>query len=265
MTLTVTHRKVSTLPNLEDARAQGEILPEHWNDTHEILGSALSTTGYATINMNNADYTMTATEAQYSVFLIVNAGDGTKILLNPTSADATAPSKQQFITGFGGNTFFYGSETGGPPTEILAPFNDVVTYTPGSIQLSMFNSFGNQTGYSTSYDTDKRFVTCNNFYDEVERRNGVVNTQTGATYSFLLTDAYGLVVGNRGTAQTFTIEPTATTDMGRGCSLRVQQQGAGNITVAAGAGVTLVGSGALTVNTSKTLKRDGDTDTWYIG
>ena len=94
--------------------------------------------------------------------------------------------------------------------------------------------------------------------------NGTV-TYTGASQSFAYSDLGRLVVGNSASAQTFTIEPSSTTDLGEHASLYVMQQGAGQVTVTAGSGVTLIGNGALSQNQMVKLFREGTTETWYVG
>ena len=72
-----------------------------------------------------------------------------------------------------------------------------------------------------------------------------INAQTGATYTFILTDAGKYVRGNRGTAQTFTVPPNSSVAYATGSKLHVRQAGAGQITLAEGSGVT--------INTPETL------------
>ena len=60
-----------------------------------------------------------------------------------------------------------------------------------------------------------------------------------ATYSFVAGDEVRVVVGDSGSAQTFTVEPDSVTDFPDGVLLTVCQDGAGQVTVAAGSGVTI--------------------------
>lgn len=64
-------------------------------------------------------------------------------------------------------------------------------------------------------------------------------TQTGGTYTFTLADSGTLVEGNSATAQTFTVPPESTAAFSIGASMVIRQYGAGQITLAPGAGVTL--------------------------
>jgi hypothetical protein len=65
------------------------------------------------------------------------------------------------------------------------------------------------------------------------------NDQTGTTYTFVLADGSRLVTGNNASAQTFTIPPNSSVAYPLGTSLQVFEKGAGQITLAAGAGVTI--------------------------
>lgn len=64
-------------------------------------------------------------------------------------------------------------------------------------------------------------------------------TQTGATYTFALTDKATRVRGNRATSQIFTVPPHSSVAFTAGDWLEIEQKGAGQITIAEGAGVTI--------------------------
>lgn len=72
------------------------------------------------------------------------------------------------------------------------------------------------------------------------------NAQTGATYTFALTDVGKTVTASNASAQTYTIPPTASVAWPTGTTLYVINLGAGVVTFAAGAGVTVT-------NTAQTL------------
>jgi len=72
------------------------------------------------------------------------------------------------------------------------------------------------------------------------------NAQTGATYTFALTDVGKTVTASNASAQTYTIPPTASVAWTASTTLRVLNLGAGVVTFAAGAGVTVT-------NTAQTL------------
>ena len=72
------------------------------------------------------------------------------------------------------------------------------------------------------------------------------NAQTGTTYTFALTDVGKTVTASNAASQTYTIPPTASVAWAANTTLRVLNLGAGVVTFAAGAGVTVT-------NTAQTL------------
>jgi hypothetical protein len=70
-------------------------------------------------------------------------------------------------------------------------------------------------------------------------------TQSGANYTFALADAGTVVEGTSASAQTFTIPPAVSVAFALGTIIEVFQFGSGQITIAAGAGVTLLSDGGL--------------------
>jgi hypothetical protein len=71
-----------------------------------------------------------------------------------------------------------------------------------------------------------------------------INAQTGTTYTFVLADGSGaggapLVTGSNAAAQTFTVPPNSSVAYPAGTQLDVCQLGAGKLTLAQGAGVTI--------------------------
>ena len=91
-----------------------------------------------------------------------------------------------------------------------------------------------------------------------------VNTQAGTTYTFTSGDETKITSSTSSSAATFTVPPNSSEAFAIGSRLDVLQKGVGQVTVAAGAGVT--------INTPTTLKtRDQysivavikvDTDEW---
>lgn len=65
------------------------------------------------------------------------------------------------------------------------------------------------------------------------------NAQTGATYTFALTDVGKTVTASNASAQTYTIPPTASVAWPTNTTLKVTNLGAGVVTFAAGVGVTV--------------------------
>lgn len=93
------------------------------------------------------------------------------------------------------------------------------------------------------------------------------NAQTGTTYTFALTDANNTVVEmNNASAITATVPPNSSVAYPVGSMIQVLQTGAGQVTIAAGSGVTINASPGLKLraqwSTASLLKRA--TDTWVL-
>ena len=84
------------------------------------------------------------------------------------------------------------------------------------------------------------------------------NAQTGATYTFVLADTGKTVTASNASSQTYTIPPTASVAWTANTTLRVLNLGAGVVTFAAGAGVTVTNTAqTLTQYQSANLVRTG--------
>ena len=100
-----------------------------------------------------------------------------------------------------------------------------------------------------------------------ELDNLTLNAQTGTTYTLVLADAHKLVTQNNVSAITTTIPPNSSVAFEIGDQVNLLQLGAGQVTVAAGAGVTIRSEGSK-------LKLKGqyaagtcvkiDTDEWVL-
>jgi len=100
-----------------------------------------------------------------------------------------------------------------------------------------------------------------------ELDNLTLNAQTGTTYTLALTDAHKLVTQSNASAITTTIPPNADVAFEIGDQVNLMQLGAGQVTVAAGSGVTVNSQGSK-------LKLNGqyavgtcikvDTNTWVL-
>ena len=93
-----------------------------------------------------------------------------------------------------------------------------------------------------------------------------VNNQTGTSYTLTLDDANSIVTLTNGSAITVTIPPNSSVKFANGTRIRLVQLGAGQVTVAAGSGVTLRAAPTAkvtaqygTVEVSKIA-----TDTWVL-
>lgn len=66
-----------------------------------------------------------------------------------------------------------------------------------------------------------------------------INAQTGTTYTTVLTDDGKLVTCDNASAITLTIPPNSSVAYGVGTQINIMQLGAGQVTITAGAGVTI--------------------------
>jgi len=94
-----------------------------------------------------------------------------------------------------------------------------------------------------------------------------VNTQTGTAYTLALTDANGVVEINNASPNTVTVPPNSSAAFGTGTVIELCALGAGQTTVAAGAGVTIRSAGGklkLTGQYSGAALRKRGTDEWVL-
>jgi hypothetical protein len=97
-----------------------------------------------------------------------------------------------------------------------------------------------------------------------------INAQTGTTYTTVLADNGKLVTQTNASAITTTIPPNSSVAYPVGAQLNVAQLGAGQVTFAQGAGVTIVSTGAtasapkLRAQYSTATAVQTATDTWLV-
>jgi hypothetical protein len=97
-----------------------------------------------------------------------------------------------------------------------------------------------------------------------------INAQTGTTYTFVLNDDCKFVTASNASAQTYTIPPASSVAYNTGSQLNIIQKGAGQVTFAAGSGVTIRSTGATAAApklraqySSATAVYEGS-DVWYV-
>lgn len=94
-----------------------------------------------------------------------------------------------------------------------------------------------------------------------------INAQTGTTYTTVLGDDGKLVTCNNASAIALTIPPNSSVAYGIGTQINIMQLGAGQVTITAGAGVTLRSAGSkLKTNAQYAVATccKIDTDTWVV-
>lgn len=94
-----------------------------------------------------------------------------------------------------------------------------------------------------------------------------INAQTGTTYTTVLTDDGKLVTCDNAAAIALTIPPNSSIAYGIGTQINIMQLGAGQVTITAGAGVTLRSAGSkLKTNAQYAVATCCKiaTDTWVV-
>jgi hypothetical protein len=95
--------------------------------------------------------------------------------------------------------------------------------------------------------------------------NLTANAQTGTTYSPILTDNGKLITLDNANPITLTVAPNSTYAFAIGAQVNIQAIGAGQVTVAAGSGVTVNGTGTkLRVQWSAATLVKMGTDSWTL-
>ena len=94
-----------------------------------------------------------------------------------------------------------------------------------------------------------------------------INAQTGTTYTTVLADDGKLITADNGSAIALTIPPNSSVAYGLGTQINIMQLGAGQVTITAGAGVTLRSAGnKLKTNAQYAVATCAKiaTDTWVV-
>ena len=94
-----------------------------------------------------------------------------------------------------------------------------------------------------------------------------INAQTGTTYTTVLADDGKLITCNNAASIALTIPPNSSVAYGIGTQINIAQLGAGQVTITAGAGVTLNSAGAKLKTAAQyavaTCVKTA-TDTWFV-
>lgn len=100
--------------------------------------------------------------------------------------------------------------------------------------------------------------------DNIAYNAATINAQTGTTYTFALADATEgkLVTATNAASQTYTVPPESSVAWPIGSVLRILNQGAGTVTVAAGSGVTINGTPLTLAQYKGAAIQKTGTNTW---
>ena len=157
------------------------------------------------------------------------------VLLAEQSSAPTAPS--------GATARLYIDNTARPLLKSIDSASDVVTYLSDDDIVDEDDMVSDSATLVPSQQSVKAYVD-NNAGGGVAAVT--LNAQTGTTYTLVLSDAAKLVTLDNAAAITLTVPPNSSVAFATGTRIALLQKGAGQVTVAQGAGVT--------VNTSETLK-----------
>jgi len=185
------------------------------------------------------------------------------------NAAITSPQEGQFaFTKDTNSTWYYdgaawvASGASGDVTGVTAGTGITVTDPTGPVPTVSINT-------SVTADlTTAQTLTNKTFTAPVI--NLSLNPQTGTTYTFVLGDNGKLVTASNASAQTYTIPPNSSVAYATGAQINVIQIGAGQVSFAQGAGVTIASNGAT--STAPKLRNQYAaatcikvaTDTWYV-
>lgn len=120
--------------------------------------------------------------------------------------------------------------------QVLSPAGQVVKANTG------FTSGAAYDGTNWTVQLDSVYAPAN----DLRFTTVVSNTQSGTTYTAALADAGRCVEMNNSAANTFTVPPNSSVAFPVGTVIEVCQYGAGQTTIAAGAGVTIRNPSSLT-------------------
>jgi hypothetical protein len=136
------------------------------------------------------------------------------------------------------------------------------------IDTALVDLKGGTTGQvlTKNSGTDLDFVWATTYDSELS-----INAQTGTTYTFVLSDGNDtLVTASNASTQTYTIPPNSSVAFPTGTVLNLIRIGAGAVSFAQGAGVTIASTGAtatapaLRVAYSAASAIKVATNTWYV-
>ena len=122
----------------------------------------------------------------------------------------------------------------GSPTAPATPAN--------SIKLANIAVGAGVTSIIAANITDQRADVTTNL--PAPQLNFAVNTQTGTTYTTVLSDNGKLVTQSNASSIVTTIPPNSSVDYSVGSQITFARYGAGSLTIQGGAGVTIVSTGA---------------------
>ena len=217
-------------------------------------GTATALMGGITLAPSNADI--------FTVALDVDTVNEEIVYVTGVTGDILTISRGQAGTGVPATSGV--AHTAGASVKHVLTSDDLVFFRNNASPVASFAFSGSTSGTTTvqataiagtntltlpatSNDTLVGKATTDTFTNKTLTApviNLSLNAQTGATYTFVLGDNGKLVTASNASAQTYTIPPNSSVAYATGAQINVQQIGAGQVTFAAGSGVTITSTGA---------------------
>jgi hypothetical protein len=248
--------------NAEEARRLGVPTIDDQNDTIEDLLGGLDTLQRTAVNAQTADYTLALTDAGK----VVLANKGTAITITvPTNAAVAFPVATELVV----------AQKGAGATTIAAAGGVTVhgaTTIPAQYGAVRLVKVATDEWYCVEVPVaGSHAAVVASVATEATNRDAAIATALTpaisshtADYTLALTDAAKVVVMDKATALTLTVPPNVDVAFVIGQEIKVVQKGAGLLTIAAGAGVTVRNAGATAGQYSRVVLTKVATNEWYL-
>jgi hypothetical protein len=180
--------------------------------------------------------------------------------LTDVDTSTTAPTTSQVLT-WDGTDWVPATPTSGGMTDPTTTKGDLIVHGATTTRFAV-----GADGSVLMADAAQTLGVKYKALDDSDVAPVAPNDQTGTTYTFALADGRRLVTASNASAQTYTVPPNSSVAYPLGTVLTITAKGAGQITLAPGAGVTLNSAHGLktsaqwaVVSLTKIL-----TDTWVV-
>ena len=217
------------------------------------------------------------TNAENGIYTLTTVGDGSSnwVLTRATDFDSAVEIAGGDFTFVDNGTTLANTgwvhvdelTTVGTDAVVFQQFSGAGTFVAGTGLTLTGNSFSINTGTTADLSTTQ---TLTNKTLTSAKINLGINAQTGTTYTFVLADDGKFVTASNASAITVTIPPISSEAYPVGAQLNIVQKGAGQVTFAQGAGVTIRSTGTtatapkLRVQYSSATAVHEGSDIWYV-